>query len=1239
MLTRALQRITKHPWLVIAAVLGLSALFFWEARRELFDASGALRIDTSLEQYISSTSEKYAFHLETEREFGNPEIVAVAVQPLAGREPDLDFFLTLEELGERLSTEVPAAAGVLSVVNAPRIGGSCLGKSYFYRETAGSVCESVLTRYRTAEACYAQGAPPPGRAGSPIAGGGIDEAIDGGIDEAIDEDEGPLFFDDEGESGAEGAAGLLAGSERSGAAAVPEAGKGPVCTGDVFRKPLAEWRRETRRAAAEAYAGMRTDALLVGDLISRDARTFGVVLRFADAEAPATQAVQEAIAGIAEEMNRQGYPTHFMGQSRQQYEASTNLRKDIRSILPLSLLIMAVVLAVTFRTVRGVLVPLAVVLLGIGWVGGAFGFAGERFNPVTMVLPPLLVCVGSAYVIYFMNQYFLCARDGGGRDEVIDKTLAAVTLPLAVTALTTIAGFAALIVSPIPAIRTLGLYACIGIAAIILMALTLVPSVFRLLPVKSASGRPRGGVEWLDRVLRYVSTHVERHSRRFIFFWIAVGVVAFAGLLQMRIDSTATLFGEETPIMRDLRFIERELGGTNFLRIVIAGTNGTEQAASADTMRRVQRFERSLLIGGAGSPAGSVAGVRIDKVYSPAPYLQARYGALDTLSDLEVRRLLDALRESGGPKFLSADGERLQVTLRLQAEGSSAFLALRDALEAYFADWSGFDVHFTGTQILASESADNIARSQVQSVGLALGIIFIIMSCLFLSPKMGVLALYPNILTIMVFFGILGWLNIPLGVTISVIAAIALGIGVDDTIHYLAHYNVNVKSLRNEREAAVLTVRQVGRPMVSTTFALALGFLVFVFSEMETQILFGALLAFTLFVCLFTDLNFLPSIMARTKLITAWDYLKLDFSPEFIRKIPLFRNMSLRETKLGTLMAYPMDREPGQIVFEEGDTGQELFVVLDGSVEVFYDRKFHGQEQVLATLGVGASFGEMGLFRHSKRVASVRAAERARLLVLNDDVLTKLQRRYPRIAAKMFTNLAASLSGTIRRTDQLFVDRVSQRNSSEAYLQLRNPSEQDLIATVDEILADGVITAEERRALETKIYADGRVSPAERRQLRRIDLLIKQGQIKEEAVLFEGILRHIPPRGIAWIKKRFPVRRYAPGDSVWQKHHSVHAMYVVLSGKLNVRQESDGRQINLRTVFDGELVGEEAVLTGDALRTDWLVAVEEAEVLEIDARGLDAMIRARPKLSAQFAYNLVCMLSNRLQEANQKLYS
>ncbi len=1212
----------RFPKTLIILTLLLTAYFTYSASQILFDDENTLIVNSTVEPFMSRGSGTYGFFKKIRNIFGSEEVMVVALQPKNLESFDFQFFLTVDRLTKELKQELPGVKNVMGLTNTPRVDGTCSGKSFFHLEDVGSTCVSIIDTYAGQLDClknrdkYPQAATS-GQAGETDADPDLEEDLEGDEEELDMGDDMDLEEDP-------------ADSEETGFGMVDD--DTFVCTSDIFKKTEQQIYDELNEKSAGIFEEIKKHTLIQRDLISPDFKTVAIVVEFALETVPSDPKIQQTLQNILGRYKGPDMRVAYSGQSRQEYLASKTLTEDIVRILPWSLALMLLTLFFSFKSIRGMLIPLTTILVGILWTFGIFALTGFTMNLVTMVLPPLLICVGSAYIIHFLNQYFQEAigNPGEGKQEITRLAVEHITVPLTVTALTTLAGFAALTVSPIPAIKEMGIFACVGIAIIILLTLTAVPAFLSLIPVP----KMKKGVEkksTVDVLLTRASDLVGESSKKLILFWVVLGGVALMGLLQVTVDSESKNFPADSSIEMDLGLIQENLAGTSTLRLILSSQGSAEQLQTASTINGLLKL-RNWLIQHEGPNELRGLHLRIDKVYSVLEYIDLYRNGLDDLKDKEVVSFFRESRKRNMPKYLSDDDRLMQLNIRMKMSGTTALLGLRDLLDRKVPEFlPGLKVEYTRRGVLSSESADNISRGQVQSIILALIIIFVILSLMFFSFKMGIVALYPNIIAIAVFFGTLGWASIPIGVTISIIASIALGIGVDDTIHFLSHHNENVKKLRNEKAASMKTLVQTGKPMVFTTISLGLGFIIFFIADMESQVLFGVLTAYTLVVCLVTDLNFLPSIMVHTKLITAWDYVGLKFEKTLMEDVELFRKMTMRETKLATLLAYTVDLKAGEALFREKDVGNELFVILEGKVDIYLDEQFHDERLPLVQLGIGKSFGEMGLFRHSKRAASVAAAEPTKLLVLNDKVLKRLQRRYPKVATKLFLNLTRNLGQTILRTDVSIADKRLQ--GVQPTVDRRSIKE-----VVDEIIADGVVSVEEQLDLDKLIYADHQVSPEEREQIDRLNSLIERGAVKKEEAAFSHIFQNFSEKHIRKLRNRFERKEIPANVRIFSQGDYGDYMLLVLKGKFNIEKDINGQKTVVATIFEGNMIGAIALVCSDFIRTSNISTVEASEVIFLSLKSLERMRQQDVKLAAQFYFNLVCMLADRLEEANKQLY-
>jgi hypothetical protein len=374
---------------------------------------------------------------------------------------------------------------------------------------------------------------------------------------------------------------------------------------------------------------------------------------------------------------------------------------------------------------------------------------------------------------------------------------------------------------------------------------------------------------------------------------------------------------------------------------------------------------------------------------------------------------------------VTKDFRRANILVRTSLAGTRAVQQTLDRIREYVAAHFPADlkVHLTGNLVLVNRTAASIVTGQLQSLGMAMVAIFVVLALMFLSMRIGLLAVIPNVLPVVFFFGVLGWCGIYLNLGTSLIAATSLGLAIDATIHYMASFNRELQGETNQTAAIQRALRRVGTPILYTTSALLLGFLVFGLSSFVPIRDFGLLTGVTLAISLIANLALLPALLATTKIITLWDLVGVRLGEEPTRTIPLFEGLRPSQARVVVLMGEVRRFDPGAHVIRQGEAGNEMYVLLNGRAEVLIGSD-GAKSQRVAQLGRGDVCGEMGLVRHHVRGADVVAASEVEVLAVNERFLQRIQRRYPRIAARVFLNLTRILSDRLEQANQRFVAAV-----------------------------------------------------------------------------------------------------------------------------------------------------------------------------------------------------------------------
>jgi predicted RND superfamily exporter protein len=782
--------------------------------------------------------------------------------------------------------------------------------------------------------------------------------------------------------------------------------------GDVEVAPFLE----TIPREPAALEALRREALgnpiYAGTLVARDARATALLVsleRMTDQELVErrmdSQVVEAARAAAGDlELWVSGVPhaKSFLSES---------LIGELRWMLPLILLLVAAVLWISSRTLRGVVIPLVSVLLALVWTLGTLGWLGRELNLVTIIVPALILVLGFTYALHLTTEYEVeVSRPGAPAPPLAMRhTLEALWVAIVVTAVTTVAGFVSLVVNPILAIREFGLYSALGVVYTLVASLSLVPALLAVLP------RPRrvhtqSQEGWLEALAERVGGFAMGQRRLLIAGACAFLAVAVLGMTRIRVSAEFPgNLKADNPVRLDYEVINERFGGANQMRILLETDvpEGFLEPANLRAMQSLQEWlEAQPEIGETISLADYVA--LLNRVLSGA-----REGELP-----ETKRLVSQLMLFGASpetkRFADARYQTANVLVFTNVSSSDAIADVVSRVETRLRELPPhLRAAVTGSAVLLNRVVDDVSWGQFTSLASAFVQIYLVLVLMFMSFRVGLLALLPNAVPIFAYFAVLGFTGITLNPSTSLVGSLALGVVVDDTIHFFARFNSEARRLADERKAAGAALRALIRPVTFTTVGLCAGFLVLTGSEQRTQAEFGILAASTFVFAWLCDVLLSPALCSGVRIVTLWDVLRLDLGREPQKEIGMFRGLSLRQARIFALMSEIRRLPAGGRLFAEGDQGEDMFVILNGELVPWVDRE--GRRVEFQRMGRGDVVGETGFFG-VRRTASVDALSDALLIRFDAEDLERLRRRYPRIAAVVYRNLNQVQAERLART-------------------------------------------------------------------------------------------------------------------------------------------------------------------------------------------------------------------------------
>jgi predicted RND superfamily exporter protein len=580
----------------------------------------------------------------------------------------------------------------------------------------------------------------------------------------------------------------------------------------------------------------------------------------------------ETVAALYEVVSRHeapDFPIFVAGQAVVLSNVAAAMMRDTPRFAGLAILTIATFLFVLFRRPVAVVLPIAVVALSVVSTLGLMGWTGASVHVPTQILPSFLMAVGVGDSVHVLAIFFRLLRHGASREDALAGALGHSGLAIALTSFTTAGGLASFSVVRLAPIAALGIFAPVGVLLALAYTVTLLPALLAVAPMREgrrAEGPERPGL--VDRVLTSFGDAGTARPWTVIGATAALCVVAALGATRLGFShNPLTWLPPEAPVRVATMAIDRELGGAMSLELLV-DSGRADGLHEPELLRGMEALGRSL---------------------EEQPHAGVRAGQTISIADI-VKEIHQALNENRSEFYRIPDDRRLiaQELLLFENSGSddvsemvdSQFRTGRLALRAPWRDAIRYvpffesarrlsrdamgdlaGVSFTGALPFMTRTIENVIHGLTRSYGLALLIITPLMVLLLGNLRTGLLSMVPNLTPILLTLGVMGWIGVTIDLFVLLVGGIAIGLAVDDTIHFMHNFRRYHEQGMDVRAAVHETLHTAGRAMLVTTLVLTIGFLVFTLSSMQNLRNFGLLVGFAISTAFLADVLLAPALV------------------------------------------------------------------------------------------------------------------------------------------------------------------------------------------------------------------------------------------------------------------------------------------------------------------------------------------------------------------------------------------
>ncbi|HNQ68237.1 MAG TPA: MMPL family transporter [Bacteroidales bacterium] len=543
-------------------------------------------------------------------------------------------------------------------------------------------------------------------------------------------------------------------------------------------------------------------------------------------------------------------------------EIQQKAMRDLMILMPLALLVMILFLYFSFREKRGVVLPMLVVIISTGVSMGLMPLLGYEFSIIAVLVPILMISVANNYGVHIVSKYqeLNAANPNDNMDALVTKSMKSVANPVLLTGLTTIAGVLGLIVHIMLPAKQTGIVCSIGIALALILSLYFLPAI--LIGMKKGKinkSFKENAKTFIDKLLVKAAHISVNKPKNVIIIFSLIFAISVIGIFRLNVSiNNEKMMSKSHDIRKSTKIINEHFGGTKYISVLFEGD--IKDPAVISEMDELEQLLKSKKQTGSVNSLSSII-----KIMSKA---------LNDVDDVAYNKIPDSREAiaqyiefynmSGDPedfeKFVDFNYTQAVVSVQFRAENIKEFNSIILEIQQ-FCDKSEYAKYQAGISIVEKDMAMSIINGQIYSLALAMITIIILLWIIFKSFRTGLLGTVPLIFTITCNFGLMGWAGIELDIATSLLSSIAIGIGVDYTIHLFWRIKSEIENGKNITEAINICLTTTGRGIAINAISVILGFSVLFLSGILILKTFAFLIIFSLLLCLICALVLVPSIL------------------------------------------------------------------------------------------------------------------------------------------------------------------------------------------------------------------------------------------------------------------------------------------------------------------------------------------------------------------------------------------